>query len=157
MARRSGPEQKAAKGRSGKTRKGSFDEPRLAGWVEEGSSSNMSFFFCKKVSMRAFRLLKTSLQQLDAELTSRSLTLDGTLGGLNRSGTINAAGSTGEASWSANTAAAGSTNNPSARHQNPPEAPLVTPPAARRKEVPCAPTIWVKMITDTDLYALFLN
>ena len=62
--------------------------------------------------MRAFRLLKTSLQQLDAELTSRSLTLDGTLGGLNMSGTINAAGSTGDAAWSANTAAARSTNNP---------------------------------------------
>ena len=54
------------------------------------------------------------------------------------SGTINAAGSTGDASSSANTAAAGSTNNPWARQQNPPEAPLVTPPAARRKEVPCA-------------------
>ena len=105
--------------------------------------------------MRAFWLLKISLQQLDAELTSRSLTLDGTLGGLNMSGTINAGGSTGDASWSASTVAAGSTNNPWARQQNPPEAPLVTPPAARRKEVPRAPTIWAKMIADTDL--LFSN
>ena len=90
-----------------------------------------------------------------AKLTSRSLTLDGTLGGLNMSGTINAAGSTGDASRSANTAAAGSTNNPWARQQNPREAPLVTPPAARRKEVLRAPTIWAKMITDT--YLMFSN
>ena len=101
--------------------------------------------------MRAFRLLKISLQQLDGELTSRSLTLDGTLGGLNMSGTINAAGPTGDAFCSANTAAAGSTNNLWARQQNPPEAPLVTPPAARRKEVLRAPAILPKMITDTDL------